>query len=56
MDIYGCVCNPNANLKRQCFDEVTQLARNVRMPWMVIGDFNEILMVAEKVGELVWII
>eukprot|EP00258_Populus_trichocarpa_P027694 XP_024443713.1 uncharacterized protein LOC112324533 [Populus trichocarpa] len=42
--------NPNAILKKQCFEEVANLARNVRLPWMVIGDFNEILMATEKSG------
>ena len=42
--------NPNAILKKQCFDEVANLARNIRGPWMVIGDFNEILIASEKVG------
>ena len=36
--------NPNTDLKKQCFDEVAKLAMNIRMPWMVIGDFNKILM------------
>ena len=48
--------DPIACLKKQCFEEVAKLAKSVSLPWMVIGDFNEILMVAEKVGELVWII
>ena len=42
--------NPNAILKKQCFDEVAQLARNIAKSWMVVGDFNEILMATEKVG------
>lgn len=43
--------NPNVILKKQCFDEVANLARNIRMSWMVIGDFNEILMASEKGWE-----
>ena len=42
--------NPNITLKQQCFEKVAQLARNIRTPWMVIGDFNEILLASEKVG------
>uniref|UniRef100_A0A6N2N2Q5 Endonuclease/exonuclease/phosphatase domain-containing protein n=1 Tax=Salix viminalis TaxID=40686 RepID=A0A6N2N2Q5_SALVM len=41
--------NPNAILKKQCFEEVAKLASGVRLPWMVIGDFNEILMADEKI-------
>ena len=48
--------NPNSTLKKQCFEEVAQLARIIRKPWMVIGDFNEILMAAEKIGGLLLII
>ena len=42
--------NPNNELKKQCFKEVAQLVGSIRMSWMVIGDFNEILMASEKVG------
>ena len=42
--------NPNAILKKQCFEEVANLASVIRLPWMVIGDFNEILMANEKMG------
>ena len=42
--------NPNITLKQQCFGKVAQLASNIRNPWMVIGDFNEILLASEKVG------
>ena len=44
--------NPILTLKKQCFEEVAQLARNITKPWMVIGDFNEILSAAEKIGGL----
>lgn len=42
--------NPNATMKKQCFDGIAQLAGSIRRPWMVIGDFNEILLTTEKVG------
>jgi len=42
--------NPNALKKKQCFEEVANLARHIVQPWLVVGDFNEILSPSEKVG------
>jgi hypothetical protein len=36
--------NPNDNMKKQCFEEVTKFVRTVYLLWMMIRDLNEILM------------
>jgi hypothetical protein len=35
--------NPNDNMKKQCFEEVTTFVRTVCLLWMMIRDLNEIL-------------
>lgn len=39
---------PQTTHKRQCFDNIKELARNMKKPWCIIGDFNEILSEEEK--------
>lgn len=36
--------------KKLCFDNIKELARGISKPWVIIGDFNEILGEVEKKG------
>lgn len=42
--------HPQASRKRQCFENIKSIARETRGPWVLIGDFNEILYEPEKKG------
>lgn len=41
---------PQSARKRCCFDSIKALARDIRIPWFIIGDFNEIMNENEKKG------
>lgn len=41
---------PQSTRKRQCFDNIKELAKGVTKPWIIIGDFNEIISEEEKKG------
>ena len=40
--------NANDQLKRACFEDTKDLVSSISLPWMIVGDFNEILGAAEK--------
>lgn len=42
--------NPNAQLKRSGFEEIRNLAGTITLPWLIVGDFNDILAGSEKIG------
>jgi hypothetical protein len=42
--------NPNDQLKRACFEDIKDLASTISLPWMIVGDFNEIMGAPEKRG------
>lgn len=35
--------NPNESHKRKCFEEIRELSENISVLWMVVEDFNEVL-------------
>jgi hypothetical protein len=35
--------NSNEVLKKECFEEIKQMASGIFMPWLLLGDYNEIL-------------
>ena len=50
MAIYCGVCQTNGLFKKAM---LSKLAKSVRVSWMVIGNFNEILMAIKKLGRIV---
>ena len=42
--------NPNDFLKWACFEDIKEMDDSISMSWMVIGDFNKILMASKKRG------
>ncbi|KAK6160405.1 hypothetical protein DH2020_003786 [Rehmannia glutinosa] len=47
-DIYG---EPNVQLQRQSWNHLRNLASNPESPWLICGDFNEVLTQAEFQGS-----
>ncbi|GLT63047.1 hypothetical protein SLA2020_356410 [Shorea laevis] len=45
--IYG---RPQANTRALLWNELSTIANNISMPWMMIGDFNDVLDQSEKFG------
>ena len=44
--------HPNATKRVEAWNLLKTLAHFTPKPWMCLGDFNEVLMVLEKVGEI----
>jgi hypothetical protein len=40
--------NPNESQERKCFEEIRELSENISVLWMVVEDFNEVLIAKEK--------
>lgn len=42
--------HPHDSMKQRYFENIKMLTRNTTSPWVIIGDFNEILSELEKMG------
>jgi hypothetical protein len=47
--IQTLVGNIKGSPKKECFAEIRDMSTFISLPWMVVGDFNEVLIVDEKV-------
>jgi len=43
-----CMLVPMNLLKQACFEDIKEMDDSISMSWMVISDFNEILMASKK--------
>lgn len=48
----GVYASPNYNLRCGLWDHLSNLKNNIHGPWMMIGDFNDVIMPSEQHGGI----